>query len=130
MSPASEYPARRIFVISTLALFTAGLSFSLRAAIIGAIESEILAPLDPLHSGALAGTLLGTAFLGFATTLALGSAVLDRFGMGRMLAAAGLCFAFGTLLVIALDWQVFQPERSRDQVRESVMLLVRGMRPE
>jgi MFS family permease len=101
MSPASEYPARRIFVISTLALFTAGLSFSLRAAIIGAIEIEILAPLDPLHSGALAGTLLGTAFLGFATTLALGSAVLDRFGMGRMLAAAGLCFALGTKLVIA-----------------------------
>jgi predicted MFS family arabinose efflux permease len=100
MSPASEYPARRIFVISTLALFTAGLSFSLRAAIIGAIETEILAPLDPLHSGALAGTLLGTAFLGFATTLALGSAVLDRFGMGRMLAAAGLCFALGTAVVI------------------------------
>ncbi|TWP46259.1 TetR/AcrR family transcriptional regulator [Lentzea tibetensis] len=36
---------------------------------------------------------------------------------------------FGTLLVIALDWQVFQPERSRAQVRESVMLLVRGLRP-
>ena len=101
MSPSDEYPARRIFVISTLALFTAGLSFSLRAAIIAAIEAEILAPLDPMHSGALAGTLLGTAFLGFAATLALGSAVLDRFGMGRMLAAAGLCFAFGTKLVIA-----------------------------
>jgi AcrR family transcriptional regulator len=36
---------------------------------------------------------------------------------------------FGTLLVIALDWQVFQPERSRDEVRESVLLLVRGLRP-
>ncbi|ANZ38675.1 TetR family transcriptional regulator [Lentzea guizhouensis] len=34
---------------------------------------------------------------------------------------------FGTLLVIALDWQVFQPERSRAEVRESVMLLVRGL---
>jgi hypothetical protein len=100
MSPASEYPARRIFVISTLALFTAGLSFSLRSAIIHSIEAEILAPLDPIHSAKLAGTLLGTAFLGFAITLALGSVVLDRFGMGRMLVAAGLCFAFGTKLVI------------------------------
>jgi len=100
MNARSEYPARRIFVISTLALFTAGLSFSLRAAIIGAIEAEILAPLDPMHSAQLAGTLLGTAFLGFATTLALGSAVLDRFGMGRMLAAAGLCFAAGTAVVV------------------------------
>ena len=103
MSPRTEYPAGRIFVISTLALFTAGLSFSLRSAIIGAIEAEILAPLDPMNSGRLAGTLLGTAFLGFATTLALGSAVLDRFGMGRMLAAAGLCFAGGTALVISVS---------------------------
>ncbi|SFQ67300.1 DNA-binding transcriptional regulator, AcrR family [Amycolatopsis arida] len=39
-------------------------------------------------------------------------------------AAAGL---FGTLLVVALDWRVFQPERSRDDIRESVMLLVRGL---
>ncbi|MFD1150372.1 TetR/AcrR family transcriptional regulator [Saccharothrix hoggarensis] len=36
---------------------------------------------------------------------------------------------FGTLLVIALDWQVFQPERSLADVRESVLSLVRGLRP-
>lgn len=100
MSAAADYPARRIFVISTMALFTAGLSFSLRAAIIGAIEAEILVPLDPLNAATLSGTLLGTAFLGFATTLALGSVILDRFGMGRMLVAAGLCFAGGTTLVV------------------------------
>ncbi|MCK2239696.1 MULTISPECIES: TetR/AcrR family transcriptional regulator [unclassified Crossiella] len=34
---------------------------------------------------------------------------------------------FGTLLVVALDWQTFQRQRSREEVRESVMLLVRGM---
>ncbi|WP_158885816.1 TetR/AcrR family transcriptional regulator [Amycolatopsis anabasis] len=39
-------------------------------------------------------------------------------------AAAGL---FGTLLVVALDWQVFQPQRSRAEVRNSVMLLIRGV---
>ena len=94
------YPARRIFVISTLALFTAGLSFSLRAAIIGAIETEILVGIDPLRSSELAGRLLGTAFLGFAVTLGLGSVVLDRFGMGRMLAAAGICFSAGTAIVV------------------------------
>ncbi|MBB5955954.1 AcrR family transcriptional regulator [Saccharothrix tamanrassetensis] len=36
---------------------------------------------------------------------------------------------FGTLLVVALDWQVFQPERSLADVREAVLLLVRGLRP-
>ncbi|XVS62858.1 TetR/AcrR family transcriptional regulator [Actinosynnema sp. CA-299493] len=36
---------------------------------------------------------------------------------------------FGTLLVTALDWQVFQPERSQADVRESVLSLVRGLRP-
>ncbi|WP_020673827.1 TetR/AcrR family transcriptional regulator [Amycolatopsis nigrescens] len=39
-------------------------------------------------------------------------------------AAAGL---FGTLLVVALDWQTFQPQRTRAEVRDSVMLLVRGV---
>jgi TetR/AcrR family transcriptional regulator len=34
---------------------------------------------------------------------------------------------FGTLLVVALDWQVFQPRRSRLEVRESVIMLVRGV---
>jgi predicted MFS family arabinose efflux permease len=101
VSARAGYPARRIFVTSSMALFTAGLSFSLRSAIIAALEAEILAPLDPLHASTLSGTLLGTAFLGFAVTLGLGSVVLDRFGMGRMLAAAGLCFAGGTAIVIA-----------------------------
>ncbi|WAL63397.1 TetR/AcrR family transcriptional regulator [Amycolatopsis cynarae] len=39
-------------------------------------------------------------------------------------AAAGL---FGTLLVVALDWQVFQPQRERSDIRDSVMYLVRGV---
>ena len=39
-------------------------------------------------------------------------------------AAAGL---FGTMLVVALDWQVFGPERTRAEVREAVMVLIRGL---
>ncbi|GAB2970260.1 TetR/AcrR family transcriptional regulator [Amycolatopsis acidiphila] len=38
-------------------------------------------------------------------------------------AAAGL---FGTMLVVALDWQVFQPQRTRAEVRDAVLLLLRG----
>ncbi|GLZ36743.1 TetR/AcrR family transcriptional regulator [Actinokineospora sp. NBRC 105648] len=40
-------------------------------------------------------------------------------------AAAAL---FGTVLVVALDWQVFAPDQTRDEVRESVLALVRGLR--
>ncbi|WP_424185852.1 TetR/AcrR family transcriptional regulator [Actinokineospora sp. G85] len=40
-------------------------------------------------------------------------------------AAAAL---FGTVLVVALDWQVFDPEQTREEVRDSVLLLVRGLR--
>ena len=40
-------------------------------------------------------------------------------------AAASL---FGTVLVVALDWQVFAPEQTREEVRDSVLMLVRGLR--
>lgn len=39
-------------------------------------------------------------------------------------AAAAL---FGTLLVVALDWLTFQPQRDRAEVRDSVLLLIRGL---
>jgi len=38
-------------------------------------------------------------------------------------AAAAL---FGTLVVVTLDWITFRPERTKDEVRESVMSLVLG----
>jgi fucose permease len=100
-APASQYPARKIFVISTLAIFAAGLSFSLRASIAGAIEREILLGIDTARAGELSGTLLGTAFSGFAFTLLFGSIVLDWVGMGRTLVLCGLCLAGGTALSIA-----------------------------
>ncbi len=102
-SGTEQYPARRIFVVSSLALFTAGLSFSLRANIIGDLETEFLVPINAEASAMLAGELLGIAFLGFAFTLGIGSAFLNFIGMGRMLTMAGLAFAVGTGIVIAVD---------------------------
>jgi fucose permease len=93
----------RAFAICCLALFTAGLSFSLRAASIGAIEGEVLAAIDPGMSATLAGRLLGSAFLGFAAMLGLASALLDRIGTGRTLALSGLCFAAGSAIVASSD---------------------------
>jgi AcrR family transcriptional regulator len=45
-------------------------------------------------------------------------------GVQIQTAAAGL---FGTMLVVALDWQVFGPQRTRAEVLDSVMLLIRGL---
>ena len=97
------YPQRKLFVLSSLALFTAGLSFALRAAIITSIEAEILVPIDPEGYGMMSGQLLGIAFFGFALTLGLASAFLERIGMGRALIACGVCFAAGTALSIFAD---------------------------
>lgn len=97
----ADYPTRKIFVFSTLTLFTAGLSFSLRASIIGALEAQVLSGIDPAHSGELAGQLLGIAFLGFASTLFLGSVFLDALGQGRSLLIAAGAFVVGTTVTIA-----------------------------
>ncbi|RLK59456.1 TetR/AcrR family transcriptional regulator [Actinokineospora cianjurensis] len=35
---------------------------------------------------------------------------------------------FGTVLVVSLDWLVFNPEQTLDEVRDSVIGLVRGLR--
>ena len=100
-TPASRYPARKIFVLSALAIFAAGLSFSLRAGILTEIEGEILVGIDAAHAGELSGRLLGTAFGGFAFTLLFGSILLDIVGMGRTLILCGLCFIGGTGLSLA-----------------------------
>ena len=55
MSEAREFNAGRLFLASSLALFTAGLSFSLRAAIASGIEADILVQVDPAQSARLGG---------------------------------------------------------------------------
>ena len=92
----TAYPRRKIFVLSSLSLFTAGLSFALRGAVIASVVAE-LAP----GSAELAGSLLGTAFLGFGLTLLFASVVLERIGMGRTLLASASCFIAGTLIAIS-----------------------------
>jgi fucose permease len=93
----------RVFWVSCLGLYTAGLSFALRGAIAQPIEAEVLALIDPVASGQLTGQVLGAAFAGFATTLLLASIFLARIGIGRAVALSGVCFASGTLLAITAN---------------------------
>jgi MFS family permease len=96
----ASYNKSRLFLVSVLALFTAGLAASLRANVATDLQRIFLDPIDAAHSAEMIGAILGVAFLGFALTIAIGSPLLDAVGMGIMLPLSGVFFILGTLLFL------------------------------
>jgi MFS family permease len=96
----AAYNKGRLFLVSIIALFTAGLAASLRANIASDLQKVFLDPIDKAHSAEMLGAILGVAFLGFAFTIAIGSPLLDYIGMGLLLPLSGVCFIAGTLVFI------------------------------
>ncbi|HEX3878626.1 MAG TPA: MFS transporter [Bryobacteraceae bacterium] len=94
------YNKTRLFIVSVLALFTAGLAASLRASVANDLQRIFLDPINKDHSGEMIGAILGVPFLGFAITIAIGSPILDAIGMGLLLPLSGICFIGGTLTII------------------------------
>src|ERR1043166_7938544 len=94
------YNKSRLFLVSVLALFTAGLVASLRANVAGDLQKIFFDPIDPAHSAEMIGAILGVAFLGFAFTIAIGSPLLDAIGMAIMLPLSGVFFMAGTLIFL------------------------------
>jgi MFS family permease len=99
----AAYNKPRLFLVSVLALFTAGLAASLRANVASDIQRVFFDPIDPAHATEKVGAVLGVAFLGFAFTIAIGSPLLDKIGMAIMLPLSGVCFIGGTLLFLFAD---------------------------
>ncbi|HCC59588.1 MAG TPA: MFS transporter [Solibacterales bacterium] len=95
----AAYNKSRIFLVSVLALVTAGISASLRSSIASDLQRVFFDPIDKLNSATMVGSVLGVAFLGFALTIAIGSPLLDALGMHRLLPLSSLCFMGGTLIV-------------------------------
>jgi MFS family permease len=91
---------KKLFWIGVLALFTAAMSFSMRAAVAVDIKSAIIDGIDIARSATLLAEALGVAFLGFAITLFAVSPLLDLIGIGRVIRGSALAFLVGTLLVI------------------------------
>ena len=91
------YDRTRLFLVSALALATAGIAASLRANSAADIQRIFLDPIDKAHSAEMIGAILGIPFLGFAVTIAIGSPLLDVIGMGLLLPLAGILFAAGSL---------------------------------
>jgi MFS family permease len=96
----AAYNKPRLFVVSVLALFTAGLAASLRADIAADLQRTLFDPVDRAHSAEMIGSVLGVPFLGFALTIAIGSPLLDAIGMALLLPLSGICFILGTLVIL------------------------------
>src|SRR3546814_6774690 len=73
----------RLFWLGVLALFTAAASLAIRGAIASGLKAEWIDPIAPLQAGELIAAALGSAFLSFAITLFVASALLDQIGMKR-----------------------------------------------
>src|SRR5215471_6831729 len=69
----AAYNKSRLFLVSVIALFTAGVGASLRANIAGDLERVFFIPLDRAHSAQMVGDITSVAFLGFALTIAIGA---------------------------------------------------------
>src|SRR5579863_4244969 len=81
----AAYDKQRLFLVSLLALFTAGLAAALRADIATDLQRVFFDPVDKAHSAEMIGSILGVPFLGFAFTIAIGSPLLDAIGMAILL---------------------------------------------
>jgi fucose permease len=96
----AAYNKTRLFVVSLLALFTAGVGASLRSNIASDLQRIFFDPIDRAHSAEMIGAVLGVPFLGYAFTIAIGSPLLDAIGMGVMLPLSGVLFIAGTLVIL------------------------------
>jgi MFS family permease len=96
----ADYNKSRLFLVSVIALVTAGVSASIRGNLADVLQHQFLDPISKATSATMIGEILGVAFLGFAITIAIGSPLLDFLGMGRLLGLSSTCFVAGTLTVI------------------------------
>ena len=98
-SAADTAARNKVFWIGILALFTAGVSAALRAAVANNLKSSYLDPIDLTHSATLIGEALGAAFLAFSLMLVVTSTLLDRIGMKRMLMFASGAFVVASVMI-------------------------------
>jgi len=58
----AAYNKSRIFILSVLALCTAGINSAIQTAIAGDLQRVFFDPIDPVHSAQKVGEILGVAF--------------------------------------------------------------------
>jgi len=95
---------KRLFLVGNLSIFMIGMGFAVRASIASDIQGDLFNQLDLARSAGLVGEVLGATFIGFALTLLLGSALVDRVGMRAMLLFSALGYIIGSILVLAVSF--------------------------
>jgi MFS family permease len=95
---------RRLFVASCIALVASAFSFVIRQDILPDLGKTF--DLNALRLG----TIAGQAFLGMASSMAVGAFVVDALGMKRMLGLAFLCHLVGTAMTISTPFLVSTPD--------------------
>lgn len=96
----SAIDRRKLFIIGNLSIFMIGMGFAVRANISTDLKENIYDKIDLANSATLMGEALGITFSGFAFTLLFGSALVDYFGMRRMLLLSALAYILGSLLIV------------------------------
>lgn len=96
----ASYEKGKLFVLSVIALVTAGMVFSIRAEIIPELKNTFFMPTNAAHAAELIGSVAGVAFLAFAVSIFIGSPLCDYLGMGRLMALSCLLFIVGSLTTI------------------------------
>jgi MFS family permease len=91
------YNKARLFLVSTMALATAGIAYSIRANTAADLQRVFLDPIDKAHSAEMIATILGVPFLAFAITIAIGSPLLDVIGMRLLLPLSPIFLSIGML---------------------------------
>lgn len=89
------YNKTRLFLVTSLAICTAGIANAIRTNTAAALQGTFLDPIDKAHSAEMIGNVLGVPFLGFAITIAISSPLLDVIGMGLLLPLAGILISAG-----------------------------------
>ena len=97
--PTNTYDKTRLFLISTLALASAGVAYSIRANTAADLQRVFLDPIDKAHSAEMIATILGVPFLAFAITIAIGSPLLDVIGMRILLLLSPVFLSAGMLMM-------------------------------
>jgi MFS family permease len=89
-----EMNPRRLFIASCVALVTTAMVFSIRSDILDALGSDFHLNKEQL------GLLLSPAFWGFTVSIMLGGALVDFFGMRRLLLLSSAGYFISVLAII------------------------------